>query len=40
MKTIIATHKPYRIPSDPVSLPLHVGAELEMHHSNAGDRLN
>ena len=26
-KIVIAAHKPYRMPADPMYLPLHVGAE-------------
>jgi hypothetical protein len=42
----VATHKPYRMPSDPCYLPLHVGAELhpdvcvEMQQDNEGENIS
>lgn len=49
MSTIVvavATHKPYRMPDDPIYLPLHVGAELhpnvlqDMQGDNTGDNIS
>lgn len=42
----VATHKPYRMPDDPIYLPLHVGAELhpdvlaDMQGDNTGDNIS
>ena len=42
----VATHKPYRMPSDPCYLPLHVGAELhpdncmDMQQDNDGENIS
>ena len=42
----VATHKPYRMPSDPAYLPLHVGAALhpevcrDMQGDDAGDSIS
>lgn len=42
----VATHKPYRMPSDPCYLPLHVGAELhpdvcvDMQQDNEGENIS
>ncbi|MBQ6502917.1 MAG: DUF4422 domain-containing protein [Flexilinea sp.] len=44
IKIIVATHKPYWMPSDPVYLPLHVGAEgkesLGWQGDNTGDNIS
>jgi len=37
VKVIVATHKPYRMPDDPVYLPLHVGREGKKDIGFAGD---
>lgn len=42
----VATHKPYRMPNDPIYLPLHVGADLhpdvlpDMQGDNTGDNIS
>lgn len=42
----VATHKPYKMPDDPIYLPLHVGAELhpdvlpDMQGDNTGDNIS
>jgi hypothetical protein len=42
----VATHKPYKMPDDPIYLPLHVGAELhpdvlpDMQGNNTGDNIS
>ena len=38
-KIIIAIHKPYWVPEDPVYLPLHVGREGKPAIGFAGERL-
>lgn len=44
IKIIIATHKKYRMPSEPVYLPLHVGAEgktdIGYTRDNTGDNIS
>lgn len=43
---VVATHKPYKMPDDPIYLPLHVGAELHpdvlpgMQGDNTGDNIS
>ena len=42
----VATHKPYKMPDEPIYLPLHVGAELhpdvlpDMQGDNTGDNIS
>ncbi|MCI1217120.1 DUF4422 domain-containing protein [Bifidobacterium crudilactis] len=46
ISVVVATHKPYRMPSDPMYVPIHVGAELhpdvlpEMLGDDTGDNIS
>ena len=46
IKIVVATHKPYRMPDDPMYLPLHVGAALHpdvcegMQGDDTGDNIS
>lgn len=46
IKIVVATHKPYQMPKDPIYLPLHVGADLhpevctDMQGDNEGNSIS